>query len=256
MVPVSLGYLCGSTGRRSRSGWRVPLAIMGLGMWLMSSRLERHSLAVQETLAEIGQPRAGELRRHPRRQGLRPRTSRSRASRLRGEEPSTTRSSSAGRAASRTRSLGRQGPHLLPILLVGGWAMIDRTLAAGDLFKFIDLTLQGLLADHRRGLDGRHVPARGVSARASRAARHRARDRTSRRSRGTPEVRGELELSRRVVHLSGRDKPASPGSPRRPAGQVLGVVGPTGFGQEHAAQPARAPVRRAGRDRARRRADA
>ena len=30
----------------------------------------------------------------------------------------------------------------LPILFVGGMAMIDRSLVAGDLFKFIDLTLR------------------------------------------------------------------------------------------------------------------
>lgn len=233
MVPVSLGYLLWLD-------WTValwmalPLVIMGLGMWGMSSRLERHSLAVQETLAEIGH-RAQEsfagirvVKGYSR--------ERQQAARFESSsEKNLHHQVELARARGITHAITWTSKDLtlLPILLVGGLAMIDRGLAAGELFKFVDLTAKVFWPIIALGWMAGVYPRSVVSARRVQELLQTVPEIAEpAQPVQLDEVEGRLELSNVSFQYPGAARPAVEAIDLVvPANTVLGVVGATGSGK-------------------------
>ncbi len=121
----------------------APMFAMGLTMKLLSPRLERFSLAVQESAADISH-RAQEnfagvrivqgYGREDQQAALFERTSRT----------NRDNQNALGRARGITHSAinGSFDLTFAVILLIGGMAAIDRTMPVGQVFKFIDLTIK------------------------------------------------------------------------------------------------------------------
>jgi ATP-binding cassette subfamily B protein len=119
------------------------------------------------------------------------------------------------------------------ILVLGGWAMIDRDLPAGDVFKFIDLTFKVFWPIIALGWIAGMYPRALTSA-------ERIDELLSRRSdivdapdaRPLDAVRGALRLSGVGFRHEGAERDALSGvDVAIHAGGVLGVVGPTGSGK-------------------------
>jgi ATP-binding cassette subfamily B protein len=233
MVPASLIYLIVLDA--SVAMWMVvPLLIMGIGMKAMSPRLEKHSLAVQESAADISHKAQEAF------SGIRVVKGYAR------EAQQTQRFDAAskknlhhqlelGRARGVTHAItwGSKDLTFLPILLVGGLAMIDKNLPAGDLFKFIDLIAKLFWPIIALGWMAGIYPRAVVSAK-----------RISELLRTAPEiadpsdpielreVEGELELERVSFRYADAPRAAVDDvSLSIPANSVLGVVGPTGSGK-------------------------
>jgi ATP-binding cassette subfamily B protein len=233
MVPVSLGYLIVLDAPLAL--WMVvPLVAMGVGMKLLSPRLEKHSLAVQESLADIGH-RAQETFG-----GIRVVKGYGREEQQAARFEAASRANLShqielGRARGLTHAItwGSKDLTFLPILLVGGLSMIDRALAAGDLFKFIDLTFKVFWPIIALGWMA------GIFPRAVVSARRVEQLLATRSDIAEPQapvelarVAGALELVDVGYSYDGAPRPALEGvSVRVPAGSVLGVVGPTGSGK-------------------------
>ncbi|MCC7012704.1 MAG: ABC transporter ATP-binding protein [Planctomycetes bacterium] len=233
MVPVSLGYLIDLD--LSLALWMVvPLVVMGLGMKLMSPRLEKHSLAVQESLAEIGH-RAQESFA-----GIRVVKGYSREAQQVARFDAASRKNLAHQVAlARARGIthaitwGAKDLTFLPILLVGGLSMIDRSLPAGDLFKFIDLTAKVFWPIIALGWMA------GVYPRAVVSARRIEELLTTVPEIADPpqpvalaEIQGRLALRDVSFRYAEASAPAVSGITLDvPANSVLGVVGPTGSGK-------------------------
>ena len=142
MVPVSLTVLVGLDAKLA-AFMVLPLIAMGVGMKLLVPHLHEHSTSVQESLAEIGH------RAQENFAGIRIVKGYGREAQQVARFDQTSRSNMRHQIAlARTRGLthaitwGAKDLTFLPILFVGGWAMIDRKLEAGDMFKFIDLTFK------------------------------------------------------------------------------------------------------------------
>ncbi|MCE9594689.1 MAG: ABC transporter ATP-binding protein/permease [Planctomycetes bacterium] len=142
MLPLAIGTMV-TLNAPLASAVVVPLLVMGCGMWLLSPRLQKHSLAVQESISDISQ-RAQETFA-----GIRIVKGYAR------EEQQTAKFDAASRETYRHQvelakargfssaiTWGSKDFTYLPILLIGGWSMIDRGFEAGDLFKFVDLTFK------------------------------------------------------------------------------------------------------------------
>jgi ATP-binding cassette subfamily B protein len=233
MVPASLGYLFVLDA--SVALWMVvPLVIMGLGMKWMSPRLERHSLAVQESAADISHKAQEAF------SGIRVVKGYAR------EEQQSKRFEAAsaknlahqlalGRARGVTHAItwGSKDLTFLPIVLVGGLAMVDKSLPAGDLFKFIDLIAKLFWPIIALGWMA------GISPRAVVSAKRIGELLETRPAIGDPEqpvelanVEGRLELEHVSFRHAGADRPAVDDvSLSIPANTVVGVVGPTGSGK-------------------------
>jgi len=233
MVPVSLGYLIVLDAPVAL--WMaVPLVVMGVGMKAMAGRLERHSLAVQESAADISHKAQEAF------SGIRVVKGYAR------EDQQTARFQAAskknlhhqlqlGRARGVTHAItwGSKDLTFLPIVLVGGLAMIDKSLPAGDLFKFIDLIAKVFWPIIALGWMAGIYPRAVVSAR-----------RISELLSTTPEiddpllpielesVEGRLELEDVSFRYPNAPRDAVEGvNLDVPANSVLGVVGPTGSGK-------------------------
>jgi ATP-binding cassette subfamily B protein len=237
MVPVSLGYLVALDAHVAL--WMVvPLVAMGIGMKKMSPRLEKHSLAVQESLADIGHKAQEAF------SGIRVVKGYSR------EEQQVARFDAASRATlghqvelGRARGIthaitwGAKDLTFLPILLVGGLSMIDRGLPAGDLFKFIDLTFKVFWPIIALGWMAGIYPRAVVSAvrvEELLATEPEIADPARPREPGLDprRIQGRLELEGVGFRYAGAGEPAVEGIDAVvPAKSVLGVVGPTGSGK-------------------------
>ena len=233
IVPVSAVYMFNLNAPLTL--WMlVPLAAMGIGMKLLVPRLHKHSHAVQESLADISH------RAQENFGGIRV------VKGYRREEQQTARFDAAsrenmghqielGRARGLTHAItwGSKDFTFLPILLVGGWAMIDRELAAGDVFKFIDLTFKVFWPIIAVGWMAGLYPRAVVSAK--RIAElldtvPEIDDPADPVDLGTP--RGELRMRGVGFTHEGAATPAlAEVDLDVPAGSVLGVVGPTGSGK-------------------------
>ena len=121
----------------------------------------------------------------------------------------------------------------LPVLLVGGWAMIDRSIDVGDLFKFIDLGFKVFWPVIALGWIAGLYPRAVASAERIDAILDEEVDIDDPRE-PTPldEVRGDLSLRDVSYTYEGAPEPAIRGVTLDvPAGTSLGVVGPTGCGK-------------------------
>ncbi|MCK6447091.1 MAG: ABC transporter ATP-binding protein/permease [Planctomycetes bacterium] len=142
MLPLSIGTMLVLNAPLA-AAVVVPLVIMGLGMWLLSPRLQKHSLAVQETQADLS-ARAQETFA-----GVRIVKGYAREDEQAAKFDAVSRANfrhqvELGRARGLSSAItwGSKDFTYLPILFIGGWSMIDRDFQAGDLFKFVDLTFK------------------------------------------------------------------------------------------------------------------
>lgn len=233
MIPVSLAYLLMLNAPLALA-MAVPLMIMGLGMKLLSPRLSRHSTSVQESLSDVSS------RAQENFAGIRVVKGYGREAQQVARFESVSRQTMGhqvelGRARGLTHAItwGAKDMTFVPILLVGGWAMIDETLAAGDLFKFIDLTFKVFWPIIAVGWMAGVFPRAKVSAaRIEELLRDETEVRESPTARTLEHVRGELDLRDVSFRYEGAERDAIRQlSVHIPAGSILGVVGPTGSGK-------------------------
>jgi ATP-binding cassette subfamily B protein len=139
----------------------------------------------------------------------------------------------------RTRGLthaitwGAKDLTFLPILFVGGWAMIDRTLEAGDVFKFIDLTFKVFWPIIAVGWMAGIFPRAVVSAGRIEELLAKPPDIHEPDEAIRPAaIEGALELTGVGFSYPGSDRTALSGVTLDVrAGSTLGVVGGTGSGK-------------------------
>jgi len=233
ILPVSAAYMVYLNA--SLALWMlVPLVIMGVGMKLLVPRLHKHSSAVQESLADISH------RAQENFGGIRV------VKGYRREEQQTARFDAAsrenrghqielGRARGLTHAItwGSKDFTFLPILLVGGWAMIDQKLPVGDVFKFIDLTFKVFWPIIAVGWMAGLFPRAVVSAkRIGELLDTQPEIADPALPVDLGEVRGALSLSGVAFTHDEAQRPAVHDiSLEVPAGSVLGIVGPTGSGK-------------------------
>lgn len=233
MVPVSLGLLF-SIDAPLAATMIVPLVLMGLGMKAFTPRIHKWSQAVQESLAEIGhraQENFGGIR-------VVKGYGREESQVARFEKSSATNRDNQillGRSRGITHALthGANDFTFVVILVVGGMAMIDRRLAAGDLFQFIDLTFKVFWPIIAVGWIAGMYPRALASAVRIDELLERQSDLVEPASPKSLEpVRGALGLRDVSYAYPAAEKPAISGlSVDLPAGSVLGIVGPTGSGK-------------------------
>jgi ATP-binding cassette subfamily B protein len=212
----------------------VPLLLVAVAMKIMTPRLQRHSMRVQESLADIA-ARAQESFagiRVVKGYGL----GAHEGARFRAASE-TNRSHQLDLA--RARGIQDAWIHLaydlafLPILVVGGWAMIDRTLDAGDLFKFVDLGFKVFWPVIALGwIAGLYPRAVASAERIDELLEQRSEIAESPTARRLARVEGRLTLRDVGFTYEGAARPALAGVTLEvPPGTTLGVVGPTGAGK-------------------------
>jgi ATP-binding cassette subfamily B protein len=233
MVPASLWVLFGLEWRLALA-MIVPLVLMGLGMKAFTPRLHKISTAVQESLAELSH-RAQESF-----SGVRVvkgyALERSMAARFREQSREVERHQvELGRVRGATHALTHAAfdSTFVLILVLGGWAMIDRDLPAGDVFKFIDLTFKVFWPIIALGwIAGMYPRALSSAERIDELLSTRSDIVDAPDARALPEVRGALRLAGVGFRHEGAERDALSGIDAAiHAGGVLGVVGPTGSGK-------------------------
>ncbi len=211
----------------------IPLVLVAFAMKALTPRLHRASVAVQESLGDISH-RAQEsfagirvvrgygLARHER-DGFRVVSSENRTHQIR---------------MASARGLMHAFVNLaydlafLPILFVGGWAMIDRTIEVGDLFKFIDLGFKVFWPVIALGWIAGMYPRAVVSAERIDQLLHEDLEIADPVDPVPLEVRGAFSLRDVSYTYPDAPRPAVSGvSVELPANTTLGVVGPTGSGK-------------------------
>lgn len=233
MVPASM-VLLATLNAPLAATMALPLILMGLGMKAFTPRLHKWSEAVQESIADLSS-RAQESF-----SGIRV---------VKGYGREEQQIARFDQAAQRNREnqirLGhsRGLTHALThaandftfvvILIVGGLAMIDRSLAVGDLFKFIDLTFKVFWPIIALGwIAGMYPRALASAKRMDELFAERSEIVELPVPRTLDPVRGQLRLIDVGYTYAGTDRPAIHGvSVDVPAGSVLGIVGPTGSGK-------------------------
>jgi len=212
----------------------LPLALVVVAMKVLTPRLHRHSIAVQESLADISH-RAQEsfagirvvkgygLAAHES-DGFGEISARNRGHQL-----------ELGAARGMTHSVINLAYDLafLPILFVGGWAMIDSSIAVGDLFKFIDLGFKVFWPVIALGwIAGLYPRALASAQRIQSLLDERSEIIDPVNPVPLEDVHGELSLRGVSYSYAGAAKAAlSSVTVDVPAGSTLGVVGPTGAGK-------------------------
>ncbi|MBI5364054.1 MAG: ABC transporter ATP-binding protein [Planctomycetes bacterium] len=233
MVPASMALLF-TIHAPLAATMALPLVLMGLGMKMFTPRLHKWSEAVQESIADLSS------RAQENFSGIRVVKGYGREDQqiARFEEAARKNRDNQvklGHARGLTHALthAANDSTFVVILIVGGLALIDRTLAVGDLFKFIDLTFKVFWPIIALGWIAGMYPRAAASAK-------RVDDLLAERSEivervpPTPlrDVRGALRLVDASFTYDGAPRPAFQGvTVTVPAGSVLGVVGPTGSGK-------------------------
>ncbi len=215
----------------------LPLCLVTIAMMVMTPRLHRHSTAVQESLAGLSQ-RAQESF-----SGIRVVKGYGLAAHESGRFNAISRQN-RGHQLDLARARGLQDSliHLsydlafLPILFVGGWAMIDRSIAVGDLFKFIDLGFKVFWPVIALGwIAGLYPRALASAERIDELLEQTGEIEEPARPREPERGRAHgAELSLRDVSFIHEDSPRPAVTGIHvdvPAGTTLGVVGPTGSGK-------------------------
>ena len=233
VVPISLAVLF------SLNAWvtlamMFPLFAMGWIMKVLTPRIHKHSVQVQESLADIShraQENFGGIR-VVQAAGI--------------EDPQAKRfgkSSAYNRdnqiALGEARGLTHASVNgafdltFVVILVIGGLAAIDRTLAVGDLFKFIDLTIKVFWPLIALGwIAGMYARAVASAERITELLAEESTIQNSPNARALDPMRGSIEFNQ----VAFRYAPESPYVLKGiqlsvPAGSTLGVVGPTGSGK-------------------------
>jgi len=229
-VPVSLAVLF-TLHAPLASTMLLPMLLMAGVMKAFTPRLHRHSTAVQESLAEISH------RAQENFSGIRIVKGYNREDQQARRFVETSGTNRVNQVAlARSRGLvhaaigGANDMTFVVILVVGGLAAIDRTLAVGDLFMFIDLTFKVFWPLIALGWIAGMYPRAIASAERVQELLDESPDVVDAPGAVRKDVRGALEL--REVGFSYNGAPALSGiSVDVPAGSTLGVVGPTGCGK-------------------------
>jgi ATP-binding cassette subfamily B protein len=233
MVPGSLIALF-AVSPRVTLAMMVPMALVSLVMLVTTARLTKHSTLVQESLADIS------ARAQESFAGIRV---------VKGYGLSGHENARFARASEKNRGhqldLARVNGlqdaliHLafdlsfLPVLVVGGWAMVDSSIAVGDLFKFIDLGFKVFWPVIALGwIAGLYPRAVASAERIDALLEERSDIVESASPRRLPSPRGALAFRAVGYTFPGAPRPALEGLTLSiPAGTTLGVVGPTGSGK-------------------------
>jgi ATP-binding cassette subfamily B protein len=212
----------------------LPITAMIVGMRLLVPRLHRISTLVQESMADISHHAQESFG------GIRVVKGYGVAAQQIGRFESASRANRDHQIElAKVRGLTDAITHsafdltFLPILFLGGAAMVDRSLLAGDLFKFIDLTLKVFWPVISVGWMAGMYPRALASAERIDALLNEASEIDEpQEPRTLDRVRGELVLDRVSFTYPGAPRPALQNvSVRVPAKTTLGVVGPTGSGK-------------------------
>jgi len=212
----------------------LPLLLVAVAMKIMTPRLQRFSMRAQESLAEIA-ARAQESFagiRVVKGYGLAEHENR------RFREASEA---NRGHQLDLARARGVQDAwiHLaydlafLPILVVGGWAMIDQRIDVGDLFKFVDLGFKVFWPVIALGwIAGLYPRALASAERIDQLLDEVPGIAEPEHPRVPAAVHGALDFRDVGYVHPGAPRPALAGITLQvPAGTTLGVVGPTGSGK-------------------------
>ena len=212
----------------------LPLLLVAVAMKVLTPRLHRYSTTVQESLADISHLAQESFAgvRVVKGYGLQERE----VARFReASEGNRRHQVDLATARGLTQSLINLAHDLafLPILFVGGIALIDRSIAAGDLFKFIDLGFKVFWPVIALGwIVGLYPRALASAERIDAVLDERSEIEEPERPLELGDVRGELSLRRVGYTYPGSEQPALVDvSVDVPAGATLGVVGPTGSGK-------------------------
>jgi ATP-binding cassette, subfamily B, multidrug efflux pump len=233
MVPAALFTLIGLSPWLTLS-MLLPMLAMGLGIQLLTPRLHRHSTAVQEKQAEIShiaQESFGGIR-VVKGYGL----EESRARRLeRASAENLGHQLGFARARGLSHAITETSHALtfLPILLVGGLALIDRTLEVGALFQFIDLTFKVFWPVIALGwMAGLYPRALSSARRIDELLGEQPEIRDPEPPVALPRIQGALRFEQVEFRYPSATTPALADIEIGVApGAMLGVVGPTGSGK-------------------------
>ena len=212
----------------------LPMVGMGFAMKAFTPRLHKHSLAVQESLADISH-RAQEnfagirvVKGYGRENSQARRFERT-------SERNRLNQIELGKARGLTHAAvnGANDLTFVVILVIGGLAAIDRELATGDLFQFIDLTFKVFWPLIALGwIAGMYPRAVASAQRVTELLAEESDILDPAQPSILNDVRGRIELR----HVSfryprAREKALKDLTLVVPAGSTLGIVGPTGAGK-------------------------
>lgn len=233
ILPISLGYLFTINATLALT-MVLPMFTMGLTMKLLSGRLHRQSVAVQESIAAIShraQENFGGIRvvKGYARED-------SQAEQFEGTSAvNRDNQVQLGNARGLTNAAiyGSFDLTFAVILLIGGLAAVDRTLPIGDLFKFIDLTIKVFWPLIAIGWILGMLPRAVASAeRVEELLNEENPIAEGREDIAREAVRGALAFEDVSFTYERGTEPALSGvTVRVEAGETLGVVGPTGAGK-------------------------
>lgn len=233
MVPASIALLFTHDATLALT-MLIPLGLMALGMKVFTPRLHKWSEAVQISIAELSS------RAQENFSGIRV---------VKGYGREASQAARFGSASAHNREnqieLGRARglTHALThaandftfvvILVIGGLAMIDRELPAGELFQFIDLTFKVFWPLIALGWIAGMYPRAVASARRIEELLQETNPvQDPALARPSTPVRGEWQLRNLSYTYPGSSRPAFQGlSVELGAGGTLGIVGPTGSGK-------------------------
>jgi ATP-binding cassette subfamily B protein len=233
IVPISLALLFTLNAPLAAS-MILPMIAMGVIMTKLTPRLHRHSMAVQESLADISH------RAQENFGGIRIVKGYTREAAQAARFSATSEENRANQVAlGRARGLTHAAVNgafdftFAVILVIGGLAAVDRTLPLGDLFKFIDLTIKVFWPLIALGwIAGMYPRAVASAQRVTELLSEQPEIADPPEPRHLAEVRGALAFED-VSFAYGPDLPPalSGVNVRVPAGSTLGIVGPTGSGK-------------------------
>jgi len=235
IVPISLAILFTLNAPLAIT-MVLPIAAMGVAMKLLSPRLHRHSMAVQESLADINhcaQENFGGIRVVKGYDREEQQAARFQAT----SERNRANQVLLGRARGSTNAAihGSFELTFVVILALGGLAAIraPQSFPLGDLFKFVDLTLKIFWPMIALGwIAGMYPRAVASARRVQSLLERRSPIRDPEEPVPLETVRGELTFEEVGFTYGGAQRPAlSDVTVHVPAGSTLGVVGPTGCGK-------------------------